>query len=100
MKCSTVRTDCIAIMITLMFFRCPRFALLRFGFTDNHTKSKYMIVKKFLNGMVFVEITLFKVSVAYLLLYIFFILEKFEKKILKFNTEIHIQLSCSLISKK
>ena len=64
----------------------------------------HMIVKKFLNGiliaMVFVEITLFKVSVAYLLLYIFFILEKFEKKILKFNTEIHIQLSCSLISKK
>ena len=48
MKCSTVRTDCIAIMITMMFFRCLRFALLGFGFTDNHTKSKYTTVKIFL----------------------------------------------------
>ena len=64
MKCSTVRTDCIAIMITVMFFRCLRFALLGFGFTDNHTKLNYIIVKNFLIdiliAMVFVEITLFK----------------------------------------
>ena len=64
MKYSTVRTDCIAIMITVMFFRCLRFALLGFGFTDNHTKLNYIIVKNFLIdiliAMVFVEITLFK----------------------------------------
>ena len=34
----TMGTDCIAIMITLMFFRSLWFALLGFGFTDNHTE--------------------------------------------------------------
>ena len=34
----TMGTDCIAIMITLMFFRSLWFALLGFGFTDNHAE--------------------------------------------------------------
>lgn len=82
MKCSTVRTDCIAIMITMMFFRCLRFALLGFGFTDNHTKSKYIIVKNFLIdiliAMVYisVKIIIFKVLI---IRHIVFILEKSEK---------------------